>query len=408
MVTAVVLATLAALSVSNDSRLTQAAHPGQNGRIAFAVQDGANRHIWTMESDGSDRRQITTGDVTDFGPRYSPDGTKIAFRRNTPSGGIFVVDAADGSNLHFVPGTDQGYGPSWSPDAQRIAFLNDLPDQVDIFTVGINGDDPTNLTNSENANEVSPDWSPDGQRIAFIRFSQVDGTDLWTMDTAGLNRAKLTTSPVVQEDLPDWSPDSTRIVFEVYDSATNQSDIAIVSALGGVVTPLANSAEEEDWPTFSPDGEKIAYSMRVELTVQGADPDGAAIHIMNADGSDKHNISLVDPPRDETPDWGIIPGTGPTTRIWGDNDCSGAVTEYDALFPALVSLQLAAEIGAPCPAIGQTINVEGPQVLIWASVDCSGAVDGSDIVTLLRHFAGLDALIPECPPIEAPVLQLPG
>lgn len=51
-------------------RATQAAFPGLNGRIAFAVQAGEQRHIWTMEPNGSDRQQITTGAVKHYAPRF--------------------------------------------------------------------------------------------------------------------------------------------------------------------------------------------------------------------------------------------------------------------------------------------------------------------------------------------------
>jgi hypothetical protein len=59
----------------------QAAFPGQNGKIAFVVSGD----IWTMNPDGSDRTQLTSGPATDDLPSWSPDGQKILFLREVPS-----------------------------------------------------------------------------------------------------------------------------------------------------------------------------------------------------------------------------------------------------------------------------------------------------------------------------------
>jgi Tol biopolymer transport system component len=385
----------------NGSPPTEAAHPGDNGRIAFALQDGETRHIWTMEPDGTDRQQITTGAVMDFAPRYSPDGMRIAFRRNTPNGGIFTVDA-DGQNLHFVPATDNGYGPTWSPDGTRITFGDQTT--ADIFTVGINGDDPTNLTNSDNADEFSPDWSPNGERIAFIRRSQLDGSELWTMDTAGLNRQKLTTSPDLREDVPDWSPDGAQIVFEVYDPASSESDIAVINSTGGEVIPLAATPAEEDWPVFSPDSEQIAYNLRGELATQGADPLGRSIVVMNADGTGGHSITLTDPALDETPDWAIVPGSGPEFQLWGDNDCSGTIDELDALNALLQETGVVTGV-PPCPNLGDLVTTDDQQQRPWADMNCSGTPNFDDTVLILRFVADLPADTSACPQIGS-VAQL--
>src|SRR6267142_3771643 len=74
-----------------------------NGRIAFVSRErNAQSDIYTMNPDGSDRKQLTFSQEYEAEPVWSPDGTKIAFARYGGYGDgsyseIFVMNA-DGSD----------------------------------------------------------------------------------------------------------------------------------------------------------------------------------------------------------------------------------------------------------------------------------------------------------------------
>ena len=79
---------LAALLVCASA--AQAAFPGQNGKIAY-VHSG---DIWTVDPDGTDAAQLTSGPASDAEPNWSPDGKQIAFSSNRDSGSqAYVMDA---------------------------------------------------------------------------------------------------------------------------------------------------------------------------------------------------------------------------------------------------------------------------------------------------------------------------
>ncbi len=98
--------------------------------ILFFANPGGEMRVFTVRSDGSGERVTSTAslgaNVSDWNPFWSPDGSRIAFKRisdDHQSGQIVVMDA-DGSHL-FVPAdqpTDLG-GPVWSPDGREVGAL---------------------------------------------------------------------------------------------------------------------------------------------------------------------------------------------------------------------------------------------------------------------------------------------
>jgi dipeptidyl aminopeptidase/acylaminoacyl peptidase len=90
-------------------------------------------HIWAVDVASGVARQLTSGDVNDDDPQWSPDGSTVAFvgnRRNDRkllgARTILCVPAAGGDVRVLAP-DDAAFGaPSWSPDGSRIAFTGHL------------------------------------------------------------------------------------------------------------------------------------------------------------------------------------------------------------------------------------------------------------------------------------------
>src|SRR5713101_2548419 len=97
---------------------------------AFAdiMSDKRLSNLWAVDFDGLDNRGVTAGNFTDESPRWSPDGTRIAFvsdRDGTPQLYIRWMDSGQTAKL-----TSLESGPSnlaWSPDGKRIAFVSFVP-----------------------------------------------------------------------------------------------------------------------------------------------------------------------------------------------------------------------------------------------------------------------------------------
>ncbi|MGA2587022.1 MAG: hypothetical protein ABSF88_08375 [Candidatus Aminicenantales bacterium] len=95
------------------------------GKIIFQSDADGDDDIYRMTSGGI--RKLTANSWSDQYPRWSPDGTRIAFSAN-PGGrfGIFVMNE-DGSGIKaIVDSPSDATEPAWSPDGKYIAFCSSL------------------------------------------------------------------------------------------------------------------------------------------------------------------------------------------------------------------------------------------------------------------------------------------
>jgi TolB protein len=109
---------------------------------------------------------VATGGVTNLTnsadaedePAYSPSGKQIAFTRNGADGGIFIMND-DGTQVTRVTMDPSDRGPRWSPDGKRIAFYSDRDVSEDIYVVNVNGTGLTDLTRAPQTGEFLTAWA---------------------------------------------------------------------------------------------------------------------------------------------------------------------------------------------------------------------------------------------------------
>lgn len=274
---AAVLAVAAMLAMSD---VASPAHPGANGRIAFASESDGDFELYTVLPSGKGLRKVTNNRVDDGCPSWSPDGRWIAFTRTRPGHGrdVFVM-RSDGSGVRRVtqsPGEDSC--PSWSRDGARIAFtrvylpLNAPSRKIDgdIFTVGRDGKGLRRVTHRQPGFESS-EWGPSG--LFVLNLHKLD-LDVWVFDGSGNGRDQHAPGAA---RYPTWSPDGRRIAFE--SDFQGQDDLYTVGVGGDDVRRVTATARSESWPAWSPDGRKLVYSAMGGLWTSNADGTAARLTV---------------------------------------------------------------------------------------------------------------------------------
>jgi TolB protein len=158
-------------------------------KIVFASTRDGNSEIYIMNSDGASQTRLTNFPGDDSHPHWSPDGKRIIFNsaRTTPDitidwlkqwHEIFTMNT-DGSGVKQITSFKTvSSNPHYSPDGKKIAFrhilkspgfswsLNTQPINSEIFVIDADGTNPVNLSEHE-AYDTWPWWSPDGKYVVF-------------------------------------------------------------------------------------------------------------------------------------------------------------------------------------------------------------------------------------------------
>ena len=251
-----------------------AAFKGTNGKLAF-VRAG---DIWVVNADGSSPTRLTTHPASDRSPRFSPDGTRIAFASNRDGDfEIFVMSARGGdaaTQLTFNEG-DHDRIPSWTADGTQIVYDKSFSA---IYAVA------ADTTGAERrlADGFLPGTAPRGDKVVFAAAAN-DG--LVTMHLDGSEQRRITTGPA--DFSANWSPGGNDLVFT--RSNDDGRDVYVAHSDGSVVRRLTSTAQRFEFaPVWSPDGDRIAF-----VGCSG-EPAACHLHVIAPDGSGETQLSSLE------------------------------------------------------------------------------------------------------------------
>ena len=232
------------------------------------------------------------------GTAVSPDGQHVCYVVREPlmegeqseyRTQLWMASAGQQPAIQFTFGDHSANAPAFSPDGSRLAFISSRGGTNQVFVMYVRGGEARPVTDASSG-VSSFKWAPDGKRIAFIAL------DPESEETKQANKEKRDVILVDQEfryghlyvqpvdltsnEIPDdkqvtsgamhvqsfdWSPDGTTLVFSHQDdprinTGRSHSDIALVPADSGGMTPLVSRPGSDTNPLFSPDGTQVAFS----------------------------------------------------------------------------------------------------------------------------------------------------
>jgi Tol biopolymer transport system component len=283
------------------------------GLIAFVSTRDGNDEIYVMpapgsqaqvNADGSDQRNLSQHPASDDDPRWSPDGSQIAFSSDRSGNyDVYTMDA-DGTNLQRLtqnPAVDAQ--PAWSPDGTQIAFVSLRDGNAEIYVMDVDGSDLRRVTHTE-ADEFEFDWSPDGTRIVFA-LSEGAHADIYVMNSDGSERQQLTGTGA-QDFYPRWSPDGGQIGF-LSTRDGGLEEIYVMDADGGNQRRLTTNDAFDGAPSWSPDGTRLIFA-----SDRNGNPE---LYVMKGDGTDVQRLT-DNSAADRKPAWQPLGATGDGTSTW--------------------------------------------------------------------------------------------
>ena len=183
----------------------------------------------------------------------SPKGERVLFNAR---GDVFSVPGEKGPtrNLTASSGAHDKW-PRWSPDGSQIAFMSDITGEEELYVIAQDGTGkPQALTKAGKAMRYAPTWSPDGK---YIAFSDKDGR-VFVVTVA--DRTQREVARTTRGQIRDYtrSPRGNHLAFSMPD-ANGAGSIWIWSASDGRLRRVTDEMFNELNPAWDPAGQYLYY-----------------------------------------------------------------------------------------------------------------------------------------------------
>ena len=219
-------------------------------KLAFAWNKSGEWQIYEMElDDPAQLKPITSSPGGKFNPRYSPNGSYLAYALDmdgSESYHLVVHDLSTNTHKDLTPNISHALQPnfSWSPDGSQLAFLSDKEGHFSTYIISSSGGSETLVLDTGHP-AWQVEWSPGGKYLAVS--CEMHGQDY------GIFIVDVETKEVIELPLnahePHWSLDGKELLF--HSDKHGWFDVGVYDLSIREVDWITKSEGDSQMPVFT-------------------------------------------------------------------------------------------------------------------------------------------------------------